>query len=57
MKHHLVVIEAFAGHAKGARIEDPSEVAAILASEHAGHVNKIAAPAAPAKKSDKDKPE
>lgn len=49
MNNHLVVVQAFGPHAKGARISNPTEVAATLASEHAAHVVRIIAPdAAPA---------
>lgn len=44
--YHLVVKNPFAGRAKGEVITDPETIAAIIASEHEGHVIKINAPAA-----------
>ena len=44
MNIHLVVVQAFGPHDKGSHITDPVEVAAVLASDHAGHVVRVAAP-------------
>ena len=41
---HLIVREAFGGYEKGARIEDPEEVQAVLRSGNAGNVITIKAP-------------
>ncbi len=38
MTIHLVAAQAFGPHAKGDKITDPIEIAAILASDHSGHV-------------------
>ena len=42
MQPTLVVVRAFGPHAIGDVITTPDAVAAILASEHAGHVVKLA---------------
>ena len=51
---HLIVRNAFGGHARGDRITDPVAVAIILAGENEGHVVRVpadahgqASPAAP----------
>lgn len=37
----LVVIYPFGDYARGAQITDPAEIAKVLASENAHHVNKV----------------
>lgn len=44
MNFHLVVVQAFGPHAKGAHVNDPADIAAILASDQSDHVVKIRAP-------------
>jgi hypothetical protein len=45
----LIVTQAFEAYARGDAITDPAEIAAVLASDHAGHVVPTApAPAVPA---------
>ena len=46
MNFHLVVVQAFGPHAKGAHVTDPADISAILASEHSDHVVKVQDPAA-----------
>lgn len=48
---HLRVISPFNGHKVGDLITDSKQVAAILASEQANNVVKVAAPSAPEAKS------
>ncbi len=43
MNVHLVVVQPFGTHAKGDHITDPADIAAILASEYAGHVVRVLA--------------
>jgi hypothetical protein len=43
MDMHLVVVRPFDGLARGAMITDPARIAAILKSEHAHHVVRVAA--------------
>ena len=47
MNIHLVVVQAFCPHAKGDHITDPTDVASVLASDHAGHVVRIETADAP----------
>lgn len=47
---HLVVTEAFGSYVRGARITDEAEVKKVLASEHAGRVIRVNAPAKPVEK-------
>jgi hypothetical protein len=42
MAFELVVREAFDGFARGDRISDPEQIAAVLASEHEARVIRIA---------------
>jgi hypothetical protein len=42
MDHELVVREPFDGLARGDRISDPEQIAAVLASEHEARVIRIA---------------
>ena len=42
MNFHLVVVRAFASHAKGDVISDPAVIAAILASEQTPNVVRVA---------------
>ena len=46
MNFHLVVVQAFGPHAKGDRIADPTEIASVLASDHAASVVRVNVPAA-----------
>lgn len=52
MARHLIVTQAFDGREVGARIEDPSEVAAALES-NAHHVVAVEAPEPKKAKADK----
>jgi hypothetical protein len=45
----LIVTNAFADYAKGDEITDAKAIAAILASDNAGNVVKVAVPEKPAK--------
>jgi hypothetical protein len=47
MKSHLVVTRAFGPHAKGAIVDDPATIKAILASDHTGHVVQVTTPGEP----------
>jgi hypothetical protein len=40
---HLIVIHPFGAYEKGARIEDATEIANVLAGENAGSCNRIVA--------------
>lgn len=40
---YLVVISPFGQYDRGVRITDPDEIAAVLASENAASVNRVAA--------------
>jgi hypothetical protein len=42
MNIHLVVVQAFGPYGKGDHITDPTQIATILASAHAGHVVRVA---------------
>ncbi len=44
MNIHLVVVRSFGPHAKGDRITDPTDIAAILAGENADKVVRLAMP-------------
>jgi hypothetical protein len=57
MARHLIVVEPFDGHQRGARIEDAETVAAVLAGENAGHVVAVAALEAPARRKPKEEAE